>query len=190
MRIISGEYGGRRLKAVPGKNTRPTTDKVKESMFNIIGPYFDGGACLDVFAGSGALAIEAVSRGMDKAVLIDKTPAAIKIIHENVALTKEVEKFTVLRSDANKALEKLHKEQKSFDLIFFDPPYAEQKIVSQIERMLKLELIANGALIICEVDKAVELPEFIHTLTLFKTGYYGMTKVMFYENEMEGEVNG
>lgn len=185
MRIISGEYGGRRLKAVPGKNTRPTTDKIKESMFNIIGPYFDGGACLDLFAGSGSLAIEAVSRGMEQAVLIDKAPAAINTIRENVAITKEPEKFTVLRSDANKALDKLHQQQKSFDVIFFDPPYAEQKIVSQMERLLELNLIARNALIICEVDKNVELPKSIQTLSSFKVGNYGTTKVVFYENTQE-----
>lgn len=189
MRIISGEYGGRRLKAVPGKNTRPTTDKIKESMFNIIGPYFDGGSCLDLFAGSGSLAIEAVSRGMEHAVLIDKAPAAISTIRENIATTKEPEKFTVLRSDATKALDKLQQQHQSFDVIFFDPPYAEQKIVSQIERLLAMDLVAKNALIICEVDRNVELPNSVQTLTSFKVGNYGTTKVMFYENVMEDENN-
>ena len=104
MRIITGEYGGRKLKAVPGNNTRPTTDKVKESIFNIIGPYFDGGVCLDLFAGSGGLAIEAVSRGMEKAVLIDQDPLAIKTIKENISVTKEADKFDVYRNDANRAI--------------------------------------------------------------------------------------
>lgn len=189
MRIISGEYRGRRLKAVPGKDTRPTTDKIKESMFNIIGPYFDGGECLDVFAGSGGLAIEAVSRGMDSATLIDKAPQAIKTIRENIAVTKEPEKFIVLRSDAVRALEKLKQQQRSFDVVFFDPPYAEQKIVSQIEQMLAFELVAAGALIICEVDKNVALPETIQTLKSFKEAEYGMTKVVFYENRTEVDNN-
>ena len=82
MRIIAGKFGGRRLKAVPGMKTRPTTDKVKESMFNIIGPYFDGGNVLDLFAGSGGLSIEAVSRGADQAYLIDRQYQAIKTIKE------------------------------------------------------------------------------------------------------------
>ncbi|MER2180593.1 MAG: RsmD family RNA methyltransferase, partial [Desemzia incerta] len=107
MRVITGEYGGRRLKAVPGESTRPTTDKIKESLFNMIGPYFDGGNCLDLFAGSGGLAIEAVSRGMDKAVLIDKAPAAIKVIQENIAVTKEEEKFKVIRGDAARVIKNL-----------------------------------------------------------------------------------
>src|SRR5690625_1803012 len=77
MRIISGTYGGRRLESLPGRNTRPTGDKLKETMFNIIGPYFSGGKVLDLYAGSGALGIEAVSRGMDEAVLVDNNHTAI-----------------------------------------------------------------------------------------------------------------
>ncbi|MDU0990620.1 MAG: RsmD family RNA methyltransferase, partial [Enterococcus faecium] len=89
MRIISGNYGGRRLKSLAGANTRPTTDKVKESIFNMIGPYFDGETVLDLFAGSGGLAIEAVSRGCSHAVCVDKNYQALKIIKENIEITKE-----------------------------------------------------------------------------------------------------
>ena len=96
MRVVAGEYGGRRLKAVPGMKTRPTTDKVKEAMFNIIGPYLEGGQVLDLFAGSGGLSIEAVSRGADHATLVDRQYQAIKTIHENLSVTKEEDKFTVL----------------------------------------------------------------------------------------------
>src|SRR5690606_38226907 len=134
MRVITGEYGGRRLKAVPGENTRPTTDKIKESLFNMIGPYFDGGNCLDLFAGSGGLAIEAVSRGMDKAVLIDKAPAAIKVIQENIAVTKEEEKFKVIRGDAARVINNLKSEQQVFDLVFLDPPYANNKFFLKLEQ--------------------------------------------------------
>ncbi len=102
MRVISGEYGGRRLRAVPGMKTRPTTDKVKEAIFNIIGPYFNGGTSLDLFAGSGGLSIEGVSRGIDHAVLIDRQGAAIKTIHQNIEVTKEPDKFTVYKRDAEK----------------------------------------------------------------------------------------
>lgn len=89
MRVISGNYRGRRLIPVPGNQTRPTADKVKESMFNMLGPYFDGGQALDLYAGTGALGIEAVSRGMDHATLVDKQYAAIKTIKQNVELTKK-----------------------------------------------------------------------------------------------------
>lgn len=189
MRVITGEYGGRRLKAVPGESTRPTTDKIKESLFNMIGPYFDGGTCLDLFAGSGGLAIEAVSRGMDKAVLIDKAPAAIKVIRENIAVTKEEEKFTVIRGDAAKVIRNLKNEQQVFDLVFLDPPYAKQKIVSQIEELLNNGMLSSEALIVCEVDKKVDLPETIKNARVYKSAEYGITKIMIYELifEEEGE---
>ena len=86
MRIISGEFGGRRLKAVPGQNTRPTTDKTKESLFNILGGYFDGGVMLDMYSGSGAVAIEAVSRGMDRAFLFENNRLAQKTIEQNIEI--------------------------------------------------------------------------------------------------------
>lgn len=181
MRVITGEYGGRRLKAVPGENTRPTTDKIKESLFNMIGPYFDGGNCLDLFAGSGGLAIEAVSRGMDKAVLIDKAPAAIKVIQENIAVTKEEEKFKVIRGDAARVINNLKSEQQVFDLVFLDPPYAKQQIVSQIEALLDNNMLSPEALIVCEVDKKVDLPETIKQAQVYKSAEYGITKIMIYE---------
>src|SRR5690606_3616070 len=189
MRVITGEYGGRRLKAVPGENTRPTTDKIKESLFNMIGPYFDGGNCLDLFAGSGGLAIEAVSRGMDKAVLIDKAPAAIKVIQENIAVTKEEEKFKVIRGDAAKVINNLKSEQQVFDLVFLDPPYAKQQIVSQIEALLDNNMLSPEALIVCEVDKKVDLPETIKQAQVYKSAEYGITKIMIYElvSQEEGE---
>ncbi|MEG0267798.1 MAG: 16S rRNA (guanine(966)-N(2))-methyltransferase RsmD, partial [Carnobacterium sp.] len=118
MRVISGKYGGRKLKSVPGESTRPTSDKVKESIFNILGPYFDGGRCLDLFAGSGGLSIEAISRGIDHAVLVDKNSAAIKIIKENIEMTKEANKFDVYRNDANRAIEMLAAKNNPFDILF------------------------------------------------------------------------
>lgn len=119
MRVVAGEYGGRRLKAVPGMKTRPTTDKVKEAMFNIIGPYLDGGQVLDLFAGSGGLSIEAVSRGADHATLVDRQYQAIKTIHENLSVTKEEDKFTVLKGDAYKMLNKLAKRShQNFMMLF------------------------------------------------------------------------
>lgn len=181
MRVISGEYGGRRLKAVPGVNTRPTTDKIKESIFNMIGPYFDGGIVLDLFAGSGGLSIEAISRGYDRAILIDKAPQAIQTIKENIAMTKEPEKFEVYRNDAKRAIQVLAKKGEKIDLLFLDPPYAKQEIIQQIEQMNGLHLFNDDAMIVCEVDKHVDLPATIENFTCFKNEKYGMTKIVIYE---------
>ena len=156
MRVVAGEYGGRRLKAVPGMKTRPTTDKVKEAMFNIIGPYLEGGQVLDLFAGSGGLSIEAVSRGADHATLVDRQYQAIKTIHENLSVTKEEDKFTVLKGDAYKMLNKLAKQEQGFDYVFLD------------------------ALIICETDQVADLPEELADFELIKKADYGITELTFY----------
>ena len=97
MKIVSGTYGGRPLKTLEGKTTRPTSDKVRGAMFNMIGPYFDGGRVLDLYAGSGGLSIEAVSRGMEQAVLVEKDRRAQAIIASNIQMTKESHKFQLLK---------------------------------------------------------------------------------------------
>lgn len=180
MRVVAGEYGGRRLKAVPGMKTRPTTDKVKEAMFNIIGPYLEGGQVLDLFAGSGGLSIEAVSRGADHATLVDRQYQAIKTIHENLSVTKEEGKFTVLKGDAYKMLNKLAKQEQGFDYVFLDPPYKKQQILELMEQLKKLGLLNTDALIICETDQVADLPEELADFELIKKADYGITELTFY----------
>lgn len=126
MRVVSGNYGGRPLKTLAGKTTRPTTDKVKGAIFNMIGPYFDGGRVLDLFAGSGSLAIEAVSRGMDHALLVEKDRAAQQVILENIKMTKEPEKFQLLKMSAERVLTNL---SESFDLVLLIHPTLKNKLL-------------------------------------------------------------
>lgn len=178
MRIISGDFGGRRLKPVPGRATRPTTDKVKESIFNIIGPYFSGGQCLDLFAGSGALGIEAVSRGMAHAVLIDRQYAAIQVIKENVALTKAPERFEILKINAERALSQL---KTPFDLVLLDPPYAQQKIIANLQLMQQAQLLNANAQIMCETSSDTVLPEALNGFTFKGRHLYGLTAVTIYQ---------
>lgn len=181
MRIISGTYGGRPLKAVKGKNTRPTTDKVKESLFHMIGPYFDGGVTLDLYSGSGSLGIEAVSRGMDKAYLVDKHPAAIKTIDENIRMTKEEEKFTVMRKKDSQALDELSRKGEVFDLVLLDPPYDRQDLNAILSRLISLELLNPLATIVCEMDKDTVLAVDDESLIQVKEKAYGLSKIMVYE---------
>lgn len=116
MKIVSGFYGGRPLKTLEGKTTRPTSDKVRGAIFNMIGPYFDGGRVLDLYAGSGGLSIEAVSRGMSSAVLVEKDRRAQNIVAENIGMTKETSKFQLLKMESSRALEQV---SGVFDLIFW-----------------------------------------------------------------------
>ena len=129
MRVVAGTVGGRPLKTLDGKITRPTTDKVKGAIFNMIGPYFDGGRVLDLFSGSGSLAIEAISRGMDEAVLVERNRQAQAIITENIKMTKAQNQFHLLKMDANKAIGVL---KGPFDLVLLDPPYAKEEIIKNI----------------------------------------------------------
>jgi len=177
MKIVSGIYGGRPLKTLEGKTTRPTSDKVRGAIFNTIGPYFEGGRVLDLYAGSGGLSIEAVSRGMSSAVLVERERKAQAIVAENIQMTKEVGKFELLKMDAERALEQVSGE---FDLIFLDPPYAKEQIVADIEKMDEKELFSEDVMVVCETDKAVELPEEIACLGIWKEKIYGISKVTVY----------
>lgn len=187
MRVISGEYGGRRLKAVKGKNTRPTTDKVKESLFHMIGPYFNGGTALDLYSGSGSLGIEAVSRGMDRAYLVEKHPGAIKTIQENVAMTKEEDKFVVWRKTDQQALECFKINSIVFDLVLLDPPYEKQDLGHVINDILSSKLVNTHALIVCETEKDTVLDSSDNNLTLVKEKVYGLSKITVYEWRPEND---
>ncbi|HGS2179141.1 TPA: 16S rRNA (guanine(966)-N(2))-methyltransferase RsmD [Streptococcus pneumoniae] len=177
MKIVSGIYGGRPLKTLEGKTTRPTSDKVRGAIFNMIDPYFEGGRVLDLYAGSGGLSIEAVSRGMSSAVLVERDRKAQTIVAENIQITKEIGKFQLLKMDAERALEQVSGE---FDLVFLDPPYTKEQIVADIEKMAERELFSEDVMVVCETDKAVELPEEIACLGIWKEKIYGISKVTVY----------
>ncbi|WP_454386597.1 16S rRNA (guanine(966)-N(2))-methyltransferase RsmD [Streptococcus sp. Marseille-Q8145] len=177
MRVVSGKYGGRPLKTLDGKTTRPTTDKVKGAIFNMIGPYFDGGRVLDLYAGSGSLGIEAVSRGMESAVLVEKDRRAQAIVAENIAMTKEVARFELLKMESSRALEQLTGQ---FDLVLLDPPYAKEQITADIKKMAERKLLSEDIMVVCETDKSVDLPEEIADLGIWKQKIYGISKVTVY----------
>lgn len=143
----------------------------------MIGPYFEGGRVLDLYAGSGGLSIEAVSRGMSSAVLVERDRKAQAIVAENIQMTKEVGKFQLLKMDAERALEQV---SGGFDLIFLDPPYAKEQIVADIEKMAERELFSEDVMVVCETDRAVELPEEIACLGIWKEKIYGISKVTVY----------
>ncbi len=177
MRVVAGTFGGRPLKTLDGKITRPTTDKVKGAIFNMIGPYFDGGRVLDLFSGSGSLAIEAISRGMDEAVLVERNRQAQAIITENIKMTKAQNQFHLLKMDANKAIGVL---KGPFDLVLLDPPYAREEIIKNITDLEDAGLLSEEVMIVCESDKAVDLPEEISHFGIWKQKTYGISKVTVY----------
>ena len=143
----------------------------------MIGPYFEGGRVLDLYAGSGGLSIEAVSRGMSSAVLVERERKAQAVIAENIQMTKEVSKFQLLKMEADRALEQVGG---TFDLVFLDPPYAKEQIVADIEKMAERNLFSQEIMVVCETDKSVELPEEIACLGIWKEKIYGISKVTVY----------
>lgn len=183
MRVIAGMYGSRRLKAVPGDNTRPTTDKIKESVFNMLGGSFASGICLDFYGGSGGIAIEAVSRGMDFAVITEKFRPAIQTIEENIRQLNASDKFVILKGPNRQSLNKYHHTNPGlqFDLVFLDPPYAKQMIVEDIEWLDDQGLLKENTQIVCETDVSVELPLAIKSWQQMKQKKYGQTLITIYE---------
>ncbi|CAH1214410.1 MULTISPECIES: 16S rRNA (guanine(966)-N(2))-methyltransferase RsmD [Paenibacillus] len=183
MRVVSGSAKGRPLKAVPGTGTRPTTDKVKEALFSMIGPYFDGGTALDLFAGSGGLGIEALSRGVDKAVFVDLEPKSIETIRANLKATKLEDQAAVYRNDAGRALKALAKRGTRFDLVFLDPPYRMKNGDELMQTMHDLELLEPEATIVLEYESKYEYPEQFGPFEQTRKSVYGETAVSIYRYE-------
>lgn len=150
MRVISGKARGTNLDTLSGNNTRPTLDRVKEALFNIIQFDVVDAKVLDLFSGSGALGIEALSRGAKSCVMCDKSNEAIKIIMKNVKKTHFEDKSRIIKNDYLKALNSLHNEK--FNIIFIDPPYEADIATNSINRIIELELLSESGIIILETD--------------------------------------
>ncbi len=183
MRVIAGERKGFRLESVRGQDTRPTSDKVKEAVFHAIGPFFDGGWVLDLYAGTGNLGIEALSRGMEHAVFVDQSKNAIRVIQNNLVHTGYASCSEVYLNHADRALRALVKRGKSFRLILLDPPYARagQALPSHIQFIDEYSLLEQGGTIVAEHAESLTLPESIGRLTVVKTMVFGDTAVTNYK---------
>ncbi|KAB7669284.1 16S rRNA (guanine(966)-N(2))-methyltransferase RsmD [Bacillus sp. B1-b2] len=180
MRVVSGKNKGISLKAVPGNSTRPTTDKVKEAIFNMIGPYFQGGEGLDLFAGSGGLGIEALSRGLDHVIFVDRDGKAIHTIKSNISSCKLDEQAEIYRNDADRALKALIKREKKLDYIFLDPPYKKQQLEKLLTIISEEGLLKEDGIIVCEHGSEISLPETISGFLQVKHEKYGIIGVSIY----------
>ena len=183
VRVVAGSAKGRPLKSVPGMGTRPTTDKVKEAIFSMIGPYFGGGAVLDLFAGTGGLGIEALSRGMDRAVFIDMEPKSIDTVKANLKSTGFESEAEIFRNEAGRAIKALEKRKYNFDLVFLDPPYRMKNGHALMMEMAMRGLLKAGAVLVLEYESSHSYPEEMSGFCHLRTAKYGETAVSIYEYE-------
>jgi len=176
MRVIAGLHRSRLLVEVDAKTTREIKDRVKESIFNSIGPYFTNETVLDLFAGSGALGIEALSRGANKAVFVDNNYQAIKTVKHNLKTLNLVDKSIVINSNY---LDYLHKTTEQFDIIFLDPPYAMEEINNIIELIAKKQLLKDDGIIICLYKKNNTIKTVNNDIIEYKQKVIRITKISF-----------
>ncbi len=191
MRIITGIARGVKLEALEGEDiTRPTSDRVKEGLFSAIQFEIEGKRVLDLFSGSGQLALEALSRGADSAVLIDESEKAVEIIKSNAKKTNLMKKCRIARQDYSEYLKSANGRDK-FGLIFLDPPYSKDIPGEILKKLCRTDIIEDGGLVVCETDKD-NMNEDIYNLTFIKKYKYGKTYVVVFKNKSgkAGEING
>lgn len=179
MRIIGGRLKGRRLTGVRGQ-IRPTADRVREAIFNILGPDVDDSLVLDMFAGTGALGIEALSRGASQAVFIEKHPSALQVLRKNLVQCGLQEVSRVLPLGTEKAVPRLAAAGEHFSLVFLDPPYGHGLVAVNLLLLAKTGLVAPGGQIVVEHSRLEELAEAYRPLTRHDQRRYGATMISFY----------
>lgn len=177
MRVIAGTARGRRLAAPPGERVRPTLDRVREALFNILAHRIEGAAFLDLFAGSGANGIEALSRGAVRVVFLDNHPESVACIQKNLEITQLGSRALCMRSAIPQDLARL---SGSFDLIFADPPYGFTGYAELLETIARNGTLAQGGEIIIEHPRKLKLPEDVGTLRQTQTRHYGSSALSFY----------
>ncbi len=179
MRIIAGRYRGRRLKAPRGRRIRPTTDRLRETIFNIIGSEIRGQKIVDIFAGTGAMGIEALSRGADHAVFIDKYPGSLECVRANLDPLEISQQWNIIRWDAARNLGCLGAFKRHFDCAFIDPPYNQDMAARTLAHLVVSEAMTDGGLIVLEHAHTETIdPDPAH-LTLWDQRRYGKTLVTF-----------
>ncbi len=177
MRVITGTARGRRLKTPDNYDIRPTTDNVKESVFNIIQFDIEGRQVLDLFAGTGQLGIECLSRGAAGAVFVDRDRNAVRIVKDNLKTCGM--KATVLQEDSISFLNHCGK----FDVIFIDPPYDSDLYESALKIINLVDILSEGGIIICEARREKVLPEMTEPYRKRKEYNYGKVKICIYTKE-------
>ena len=184
MRITVGQLKGRLMVPPRGLGIRPTSDQVREAIFNIIGQDLYGMKVLDLFAGTGILGLEALSRGASNVVFVDISPQSIKLIRKNLALCEHQDSGVILRRDLRKGIRRIHILSKQvFDLVFLDPPYGKNFIPLILSGLSTMDILSNGSRVVVESSKTEKLPVYPESLEMVDARSYGDTKISFYAYE-------
>lgn len=189
MRITGGAVKGRRLANIKGAHIRPTSDMVRASIFNILGQTLNGSAVLDLFAGTGSLGIEALSRGAEKALFIDTSSRAVAIIKKNLSICEYEARSLIAREELPNGLARIRDMRcGGFNLVFIDPPYGKGYIGPTIYRLVDMDLLANNSRVVAESTRNEynAFPPKVHNLQLTLTRSYGSTLTGFYSFCEEG----
>ncbi|WP_026476453.1 16S rRNA (guanine(966)-N(2))-methyltransferase RsmD [Alkaliphilus transvaalensis] len=181
MRVISGKARGHRLKPPEGMDVRPTSDRVKESVFNIIQDYLIDGIIVDLFAGTGNLGIESLSRGAQKAYFVDESRKSVEIIKYNLEKTRLKEGAEILTIDALSGIKRLAHQNVKADVIFMDPPYSRGLVSQALDLIAEHKLLKVDGIIVAEHDKNDEVPEGNQLLICTRRKDYGNTSISFYQ---------
>ncbi len=190
LRIISGTAGGIRIKAPDTDKTRPTLERVKESVFGMLQPYIPGARVLDLFAGSGSLGLEALSRGAEKAVFVDESKICKAVILENIKKTRMEDRARVMVMDVYKAIASLAQMKESFDMVFMDPPYSRNFVNKTLQTLEKSGIIIENGLVAVEHFEDEQPPDNIGRLSKVRFRSYGDTCFSFYVISPKESVEG
>jgi 16S rRNA (guanine966-N2)-methyltransferase len=183
VRIISGQWRGRRLISPDTNQTRPTADRVKESVFNILQTRLQDASILDCFSGTGNLGLEALSRGAKHAHLIEQNKQAKQIIEQNCEQFKAKERSTIIQGDFFDVIQQLNKNNVVFDVIFVDPPYEQGLQQKTLKVLSESNCVIKETIIVVEHKTTTQLPQNAGELIKKQTRKYGMTSVSFYIKE-------
>lgn len=181
MRIIAGTYSGRRLRTLAGSMTRPTSDRLRETLFNILAPWIDGSRFLDICAGSGAVGIEALSRGAGEVTFIEHSRDACAVIEANLNALGAAGCTTIQRRNASAALKSLEQASKQFDIAFFDPPYSSEICRHVMKQLGSSNLIAPGGVVVVEHRAKIPPQPEYEKLHRFRELKQGESALAFYE---------
>lgn len=181
MRVVAGKAKGTQLKTIPSNDTRPTKDMVKEALFSILYGKVQDSYFLDLFAGSGAVGIEALSRGASKAYFSDSNIACVKVIDFNIQKTHFESSSIVLHGDYKKTIEKI--KNTKFDIVFIDPPYNKGMGLEAIELLISNDMISTDGIIVYETDEVENIPDSIKNYERYNYKKYGRNILNFYRRK-------